>query len=199
MITERFRVMAVDDDQDVLDLIQYTLGDNYEVVTCRDSAEACDVIDICEPDALIVDIMMPKVTGYRIVEHIKENTRLHNSVVIFLSAKDSPRDIKYGYKVGANLYLTKPFQPERLLRTLQTLLSEGAGHPRRKTLTLRDIQMRMKYRFGMHGPGSPATSGRGGSDLAKLQNVGDAAHDEEEFHPSSPPEEVDPFNKKWVD
>ena len=197
MSADRFRVVAVDDDKDVLELIEMTLGSEYEVVTVRDAAEACEILDISEPDAVIVDIMMPRVTGYRIVEHMKQSPRLQNRVVIFLSAKDTPRDIKYGYKVGANLYLTKPFQPERLSRALKTLLSEGACRPRRKSLTMRDIQLRLKYRLGLQSPlvGMPGGGAPSGS-------AGPVFNTSQEPAPGSPvpapSEDADPADTKWV-
>ncbi len=147
--SEKFRILAVDDDKDILELIQIALGDEYEVLSVQDATSALDVLDLCEPDAVVVDIMMPKVTGYTIVEHMKKQSKHQNTVIVFLTAKDSPRDIKYGYKVGANLYLTKPFQPERLSRSLGVLLTETHGKPRAKTLSLRDIQLRMQLKMGL--------------------------------------------------
>lgn len=200
-MADKFRVVAVDDDKDVLELIEMTLGSDYEVVTVRDAAEACEILDITEPDAVIVDIMMPRVTGYRIVEHLKQNARLQNCVVIFLSAKDTPRDIKYGYKVGANLYLTKPFQPERLTRALKTLLSEGACRPRRKSLTMRDIQLRLKYRLGLQAPAAGAPGGAQGSG-ASAGTVSPALNAPPEPPPGfpvpAPPDEIDPADRNWV-
>lgn len=149
MATEKFRVVAVDDDKDILELIQLALHDKYEIVTVQDSSTALDLIDLCEPDAVITDIMMPKVTGYTILEYIRNSSRHQQTIVAFLTAKDNPRDIKYGYKLGANLYLTKPFQPERLVRALHVLLADGGHHPRTKSLSARDIQLRQQLKLGL--------------------------------------------------
>ncbi|MGB9692151.1 MAG: response regulator [Candidatus Sumerlaeaceae bacterium] len=144
MITQtRFRVLVVDDDKDILDMINITLSPSFEVLTLQESVDALEIIDVFEPDILIVDIMMPKVTGYQIIELMRQNPRHQHVIVVVLSAKDSSRDIKYGYKLGANLYLTKPFQPDRLLKNIQ-MLATGLGKPRPKSYSLRDVQLRLQ-------------------------------------------------------
>lgn len=158
MTTDKFRILAVDDDKDILDLIHFTLGSRYEILTLKDSGDACEILEFCEPDAVILDIMMPKVTGYHIAEHLRKEGRHQDVRIVFLSAKDTPRDIRYGYKIGANLYVTKPFQPERLIRTLDTLMTEGGQPPRQKTFTLRQVEMRVQLQTGFYRPtgsGSP--------------------------------------------
>ena len=144
MISEKHRVLAIDDDKDILELINITLGRQYDVVVLDDATHAWDTIEMAEPDLLILDIMMPKVTGYHILETLRKDPRTSFMPVIILSAKDSARDQKYGYKLGASIYLTKPFQPERLMKNVNTMLGEvGFAHPRRKTLSMRDVSLRM--------------------------------------------------------
>ena len=147
MIPEKYRVLAVDDDKDILELISITLGQQYEVVVLADATAALEMIEMAEPDLLILDIMMPKVTGYHILETLRKDPRTGFLPVIILSAKDSARDQKYGYKLGASIYLTKPFQPERLVKNVSTLLSTAAfTHPRRKTLSMRDVNLRIQLK-----------------------------------------------------
>lgn len=146
----RFRVVAIDDDKDILDLVQMTLGTDYEVFTLSDPSLAMEALDYIEPDVVLVDVMMPKVTGYAIVEKIKKDPKQQMVQIIFLSAKDSILDVKYGYKIGANFYLTKPFQPERVRRTLEMLLTQGGiSKPRPKSLSPRDIELRLKTRISV--------------------------------------------------
>jgi DNA-binding response OmpR family regulator len=153
MTSDRFRVLVIDDDKDILDLIHYTLSPHYEVLTVHDSTTACEILDIFEPDLAIVDIMMPKVTGYQLVEFMKQNQKFQNLVIVFLSAKDSPRDIKYGYKLGVHLYLTKPFQPERLLKNVQSLLDYSpTAKPGKKMYSMRDVTLRMQLKAGHYVP-----------------------------------------------
>jgi len=143
MTQERHRVLAIDDDRDILDCINITLSPHFEVLTLQDSIDALEIIDVFEPDIVIIDIMMPKVTGYQIIELLRQSPKHQHAVVIVLSAKDSSRDIKYGYKLGANLYLTKPFNTDRLLKNVQ-MLASGLGKPRPKRFSLRDVQLRLQ-------------------------------------------------------
>lgn len=144
---QKFRIVAIDDERDILELIRISLEPRHEVVALNDSSEAMETLEMAEPDLVLVDVMMPKTTGYQIVEEMRRSARLQNITAAFLSAKDTPRDIKYGYKLGANFYLTKPFQPDRLLKAVDTLL-EPLGHPRRKTMSMRDLALRMENRVG---------------------------------------------------
>ena len=158
-MSEKFRILAIDDDRDILDLLHLTLSPMYEVLTLSDAVDACEVMDFFEPDLVIIDVMMPKVTGYQIIEFIKQSSKHQNVLTVFLSAKDSSRDVKYGYKLGANLYLTKPFQPDRIVKNVGTLLENCAGgRPRKKTFSMRDVFLRLQLKVGLHLPGGATSS-----------------------------------------
>lgn len=148
MNTERFRVLAVDDDQDILDLVKMSLEGDFDVVALKDPAQALDFVDYIEPDIAVIDIMMPKVTGYHLVEEMRTNPQHRGVQIIFLSAKNSPHDIRYGYKVGANYYLTKPFLPDRLHRTVEIVMAEGGlREPRPKSWNLREVETRLQMKM----------------------------------------------------
>lgn len=148
MSNERFRILAVDDDPDILELVKLSLEGYYEVIALTDPAQALDFVDYIEPDIAVLDIMMPKVTGYHIVEDMRSRPAHAKVQVIFLSAKNSPHDIRYGYKVGANYYLTKPFMPDRLKRTVEIVLSEGnVIRPRPKAWSAKEVDMRLQMKL----------------------------------------------------
>lgn len=149
MDTNRFRILAVDDDQDILDLISISLQDDYEVFALKDPAQALDFLDYIEPDIAVLDIMMPKITGYHMLEEIRSASSRHQGTpVIFLSAKNSPHDIRYGYRLGANYYLTKPFMPDRLKRTLDIVITEsGLRQPRAKTWSQKEVETRLHMKL----------------------------------------------------
>lgn len=151
-MTERFRVLVLDDDKDILDLVHLTLSPHYEVLTLNDSVSACEILEVFEPDIVILDIMMPKVTGFQVVEFMRQNPKYNNVLIIILSAKDTTLDIKYGYKVGAQLYLTKPFQPERLLKNIQNMFERIPHKPGKKTYSMRDVTLRMQLKAGHYVP-----------------------------------------------
>lgn len=204
MSAEKFRIVAVDDDKDILQLINMTLGDDYQVITISDPGRALDALDYLEPDAVLVDIMMPKVTGYQIIETIRKNPKLTGTQIIVISAKDSHLDVKYGYKIGANFYLTKPFQPERVRRTLEMLFQQAGSKPRPKTLSTRDIELRLQSALSVpaaNAQGTPVPETGGGFRMRRM--LGQEAHDlhQQRAHGESEDED-DPGNegrrKTWV-
>jgi DNA-binding response OmpR family regulator len=148
----KWRVMAVDDDKDILELVRMTLMDDYEVYTFTEPMVAYQSIDTVEPDIAVFDIMMPKMTGYQLVELIKSNKRYEAMPIMFLSAKDTNRDIKYGYKLGAVVYLTKPFQPDRLLRNIDSILRSDPPVARRKKYDKQQLeQLMLGNELGLEG------------------------------------------------
>lgn len=135
----RFRVLALDDNEEILDLIQMTLMDNYDVVTLRDPMNLYEVMDVFEPDLLILDVMMPKVSGLQLTEMLRKNNATKNLPIIILSAKSSQGEIKHGYKLGATLYLTKPFEPERLLKNVETQFRVQPPHAHAKSQDVHQV------------------------------------------------------------
>ena len=73
------------------------------------------------PDLMILDIMMPKVDGYEVCQQVKSREETNHIKVIFLSAKTKDDEIKKGYEMGADLYLTKPFSTRFLLQQIEEL------------------------------------------------------------------------------
>ncbi|GEM_PF-543158 len=147
-MSQQYRVLAVDDNDDTLEVIRMTLSEDFDVVTLNTPMKIYDVIDLFEPDLLILDIMMPKITGYQLVELLQKNPRTSGIPIIILSAKDSAREIKYGYRLGAKLYLTKPFSPERLQKNVQMIFQSFPPAPRAKTLTIEQVKIQLEVMQG---------------------------------------------------
>ncbi|MBI5155125.1 response regulator [Candidatus Poribacteria bacterium] len=145
-MTTRFRILAVDDNEDTLELIRMTLHEVYDVLTLSNPMDIYELLELFEPDLLILDIMMPKITGFQLVEMLQKNSRTRNLPIIVLSAKDGARDIKHGYKLGASLYLTKPFQPDRLLKNVHTQFEVHPPKPRPKALTVEQVNMQLQLK-----------------------------------------------------
>lgn len=192
MSSGKFRILVVDDDRDILELVQMTLGSDYDILTLSGSADAMDVAEFFEPDVVILDIMLPKVTGYELLEKIRKHPRLSHSIAIFLSAKDTSYDIKYGYKLGANLYLTKPFQPERLAKNIQMLIAQAFGTvPMKKTFSMTDVALRMKIKIGHY-----VVPGLGESEAVHMVRGRAVTHHKE--NDTDPDEEDTDRSKRWV-
>ncbi len=116
----KLRVLAVDDTDDVLELVRFALGPSYLVVTLNDPVDLYGILDVLEPDLLILDIMMPRINGFQLIEMLRRNADTRDLPIMILSAKSSAGEIKHGYRLGASMYLTKPFQPDRLRKNIET-------------------------------------------------------------------------------
>lgn len=118
------KILIVDDDPNILLSVEFLLVKNgYDVLVARNGMEAMEIIEDTVPDIVLLDIMMPDVDGYVICEYIKKNERTKSAKVIFLSAKSREVDVNFGYEMGADLYMVKPFSTRTLLERINELLT----------------------------------------------------------------------------
>jgi DNA-binding response OmpR family regulator len=123
MKIEMKKILIVDDEPNIVMSLEYTFKkNNFEVFIARDGQEALDILKNALPDVVILDVMMPNVDGYNTLEQIKNDNRLKDLKVIFLSAKNKEKDIEIGLSLGADLYVTKPFSVKKLLEQVNDLI-----------------------------------------------------------------------------
>ncbi|MCX7045394.1 MAG: response regulator [Candidatus Sumerlaeota bacterium] len=134
------RIMIVDDDPDLGDLIETALEDNFETISVLGGREALEQAPEYEPDLFIVDIMMPIMSGWELIEFLRTDARWRSKPIVVLTAKDSREDMKKGYELGANIYLTKPVSIERLLKNLSLLEREETLKNSVKTLSIQEVR-----------------------------------------------------------
>ena len=115
---QRYRVLAIDDDEPTLNIINEVLKANFDILTVKKSSLARTAFDYYQPDLVIVDIMMPEVGGFEVIKYIKDEKHASHVFVMILSCKNDPEDMKLGFAKGADFYITKPFQPERLFKNV---------------------------------------------------------------------------------
>lgn len=142
---EKWRILVVDDDQDILDLVYECLSENYDVLILKKSSVVQTAIEQFQPDLAILDIMMPKVNGYQIAQFIKNHREYKHIPVLFLSAKQTQNDMKMGYQKGADYYLTKPFQPDRLIKNVDLIFERTPPKKTRKNMTFNEVKLRMEF------------------------------------------------------
>lgn len=135
----KYRILIVDDEADVRAVLSATLRHHYEVLEAHDGLDALEKIGRVEPDFVLMDVMMPLMDGYQACDAIRKNARFSSIPVMFLSALGTKEDIRKGYSVGANLYLTKPFEPARLLRNIQLFFDTNPPRSGPKTYTLAQL------------------------------------------------------------
>ena len=115
----RARVLIVDDEPLNVEVLEELLED-YEVDHAYCGREALEKVEAFEPDLILLDVMMPRMDGLEVCRQVRNNERFCGSIVVFLSAKAAPEDIQAGYNVGADDYLTKPFDHATLLDKIET-------------------------------------------------------------------------------
>ena len=109
-------ILLVDDEPDVVDLIKNRLEANqYTVMTAQDGHEALEKIYAHKPDLIVLDIMMPGISGYDVCERIKHDPDVCHIPVFILTAKIRYKDKKEGEHCGADAYITKPYSSDLLL------------------------------------------------------------------------------------
>jgi two-component system, OmpR family, alkaline phosphatase synthesis response regulator PhoP len=119
-------VLIVDDEQHIRLLIEQTLeeleDDGVELLTAVDGEQALDVVANQAPDLVFLDVTMPKKDGFEVARAIKADPRMSATTVILLTARGQAVDREQGLAAGADQYLTKPFDPDDLLRRARTAL-----------------------------------------------------------------------------
>lgn len=121
-------ILVIDDTPDNLFLVTNLLKDLYIVKVANSGEKALQFLNetLIAPDLILLDIMMPVLNGYDVLKKIKENPKLQNIPVVFLTAKSSVEDEKLGFDLGANDYITKPISPPILLARVKTQLENKA-------------------------------------------------------------------------
>ncbi|CAM3889126.1 HD-GYP domain-containing protein [Arcobacter cloacae] len=121
-------ILVIDDTPDNLFLVTNLLKDLYTIKVANNGEKALKFLDETPvtPDLILLDIMMPVLNGYDVLKKIKENQKLQNIPVVFLTAKSSVEDEKLGFDLGANDYITKPISPPILLSRVKTQLENKA-------------------------------------------------------------------------
>jgi DNA-binding response OmpR family regulator len=116
-------VLVVEDDADIRDLVRYRLErTGYRVITAPDGEIGLALALEHTPDLAILDVMMPKMDGLQLASQLKADARLRGVPIIFLTGRDSPKDVVQGINMGARHYLTKPFKiPDLLAKVAKTL------------------------------------------------------------------------------
>jgi DNA-binding response OmpR family regulator len=118
------KVLLAEDDRDFGSILsQYVTMNGFEVALARDGKEAWELFNEAKPDICVLDVMMPEMDGFTLGEKIKEAQP--DVPLIFLTAKSLKEDIVRGLKIGADDYITKPFDPEVLILRINNILKRA--------------------------------------------------------------------------
>jgi len=118
------KILIAEDERDILDLIMFTLQfGGYDVIPTSNGADALEMVHKEQPDLILLDVRMPRMSGYEVCKQIKAEDDTRNIPVVFLSAKGQEVEVTTGYEMGAVDYILKPFAPNELLERLDNILS----------------------------------------------------------------------------
>lgn len=120
-------ILVAEDERDIRELINFTLMyAGHTVTQAANGAEAYDIAVAAEikPDLIMMDVRMPRMTGYEACRQMKQIDSLKDIPVVFLSAKGQDEEVQTGKEVGAVDYILKPFAPEELTRRISEILQQ---------------------------------------------------------------------------
>lgn len=117
------KILVVDDEKDITETLSFMLkAAGYDVITASDGEEGLKFAKEENPDLIILDVMMPKINGYKIARLLKYDNKYKHIPIIMVTARGQDSDKLIGEETGANEYITKPFEFEEVLTSVQKYL-----------------------------------------------------------------------------
>lgn len=120
------KILIVDDEPDIVTALGIRLKSaGYEVIAAADGMEGLDAARKQNPDLILLDIMLPKLDGYKVCRILKFDENYRHIPIIMITAKVTDINKKMGEEVGADCYITKPFNPEELMSKIKETLEKS--------------------------------------------------------------------------
>lgn len=137
------RILVIEDDKDIVELVRYNLEkDGFQVVACTDGTTGNAQVRKARPDLLILDLMLPKLSGLEICKEIRKDVSMNRLPILILTAKGEEADRVVGLELGADDYVTKPFSPRELVARVKALLRRAEpGTPSEKPLDIGPLRI----------------------------------------------------------
>jgi DNA-binding response OmpR family regulator len=124
------KLLIADDEPNILISLEYLMKrEGFEVLVARDGEEALELLRRERPRLVLLDVMMPKKTGFEVCQELRADESLRDILVLMLTAKGRDTDVAKGLGVGADAYMTKPFSTKELVQKVRGMLEahEGSG------------------------------------------------------------------------
>ncbi len=122
------KILAVDDERHIVRLVQVNLERaGYEVITAYDGKDALEKVASENPDLVVLDVMMPYMDGFEVLQNLRKNQSTRELPVIMLTAKAQDADVFRGWQSGVDCYLTKPFNPMELISFVKRIFKSLEG------------------------------------------------------------------------
>jgi DNA-binding response OmpR family regulator len=124
------KILIADDEPNILISLEYLMKrEGFEVHVARDGEEALAALRRERPRLVLLDVMMPRKTGFEVCQELRADETLRDTLVLMLTAKGRDTDVAKGRGVGADAYVTKPFSTKDLVLEVRRLLEHGRGSP----------------------------------------------------------------------
>lgn len=119
------KILIAEDERDIRDLVAFTLRfAGHEVIAATNGEEAVDLAPKINPDLILMDVRMPRMTGYEACKIMKTMPGIRDVPVVFLTARGQESEIQQGLGAGAEEYLLKPFAPDQLTERVKAILAK---------------------------------------------------------------------------
>ncbi len=136
------RILIIEDDRDIVELVRYNLAqDGFQVAAAGDGAAGLAMVKKAPPDLLLLDLMLPKLSGLEVCKSIRREQALNRLPILMLTARGEESDRVIGLELGADDYVTKPFSPRELAARIKALLrrTEAPGGEAGKVIEAGDL------------------------------------------------------------
>ncbi len=131
------KILTCDDEKHIVRLIQVNLErQGYEVTTAYNGVECLEQVKADRPDLIVLDVMMPEMTGFEVLDALKKNPETADIPVIMLTARAQDADVLRGWQSGVECYLTKPFNPMELIAFVKRIFAMEESQVEEKRYTL---------------------------------------------------------------
>ena len=126
--TRMKRILIIEDDRDIVELVRYNLAnEGFQVSGVNDGASGLSTLKKSPPDLLLLDLMLPKLSGLEICREVRKDESLNRLPILMLTARGDEADRVVGLEMGADDYVTKPFSPRELRARIKAALRRAAG------------------------------------------------------------------------
>lgn len=119
------RVLIIEDEEDIAEAEKIILQGEFRVFIATTGSEGLAMAEKLRPDVIVLDIMLPHMSGYEIAQKLRDNKNLSNTKIVMVTAKSEQADEDMGRYVGADDYIMKPFEPDELTRVVNQVLKKG--------------------------------------------------------------------------
>lgn len=124
MVSSSKKILIVEDEPNVRNFVKvYLEFEGYQVVEAKNGKEGLEQVKAEQPDLVVTDIMMPEMDGVTFYKTLRQDEKTKSLPVIVLTVKDEFEDIKFAYLIGVDEYVTKPFDPQHLVRKIKEILA----------------------------------------------------------------------------